>query len=55
MNIIVSNKILKQIYPYTVLIQGTNTIFIDQVPTLHVFGKVHSVLASKFSAVYSVV
>ena len=33
----------------------TNSIFMEQVPTFHVFRKVHSVLASKFSAVYRVV
>jgi hypothetical protein len=32
--------------------QGTGTILIDQLPTLHVFKKVHTILASKYSAVY---
>jgi hypothetical protein len=37
------------------IIQGISTIFIDQLPTYHALRKVHSILASEFSAVYHVV
>jgi hypothetical protein len=45
----------KKIHQYTVLIQGISTFFIDQLPTYHAFGKVHSILASEFSTVYHTV
>jgi len=40
------------IQQYTVLTLGIGTIFTDQLPTFHVFKKVHTMLASKFSAGY---
>jgi hypothetical protein len=35
--------------------QKTSTIFIDQLPTTHVFRKVHTILASKFSTLYHLI
>ena len=35
----IMRKIFKHIYLYAILIQGTSTIFIDQMPTYHVFKK----------------
>jgi hypothetical protein len=55
MNFFVNNQENFQIHQYTVLIQGINTIFIDQLPTYHAFRKVHSILASEFSIVYHIV
>jgi hypothetical protein len=55
MNFTVSNEDNFQIRLYIVLIQGIRTIFIDHVPAFHVFRRMHSVLASKFSAVYHLV
>jgi len=43
---------LKHIYLFTVLIQGISIT--DQMPTFHVFRKVHTMLASEFSTVYHV-
>jgi hypothetical protein len=34
------------------VIQGIGTIITDQLPTFHVFKKVHTILASKYSTVY---
>lgn len=42
------NKMLKQIYLYTVLIHDMSTTITDQMPTFHIFGKGHNVLASAF-------
>ena len=42
------------IHLYILLIQGLSTIFVDQLSACHVFRKVHSVLASKFSAFYHI-
>lgn len=44
-----------QIHLCAVLIQGISTIFTDQMPTFHVFRKVHSVLESEFLTVYHLV
>jgi hypothetical protein len=55
MNFLIIKKIFKQIHQYTVLIQGISNIIIDQLPTYHAFGKLHSVLASEFSTVYHIV
>lgn len=41
-------KIFKQIPLYTVLTQGVNTILINQLPTIHIFRKVSTMLASKY-------
>jgi hypothetical protein len=38
-------KIFKQIHLYTILIQGISILLINQIPTHHVFRKVHFVLA----------
>jgi len=48
-------KIFKQILMYTELIQRMSTIYADQMPTFHVFRKVHSMLSSEISTVYRVV
>jgi hypothetical protein len=37
-----------------VLVQGISSIITDHMPTFHVFRKVHSILASEFSAVYPI-
>jgi hypothetical protein len=55
MSFIVNNGEIFQILIYTELIQRTNTIYTDQMPTFHVFRKVHSMLASELSTVYRVV
>jgi hypothetical protein len=56
MNFFANNQeTFKQIGLYTILIQGTSTIFIDQMPTYLVFKKVHFMMASEFSSVYHVV
>jgi len=57
MTLIVNNQenIFKHIHLYIVLIQRLSTIFIDQLSACHVFRKVHSVLASKFSAFYHII
>jgi hypothetical protein len=47
-------KTSKRINQCTVLIEGTRTIFTDQLPTYLVLRKVNSFLASEFSAVYHV-
>jgi len=48
-------KVLQQIYLYTVLIQGISTSFIDQIPTLDVFRKMHLLLVSEFPRVCDIV
>jgi len=50
-----NNIIFEHIYLYTILIQGINTIFIDQIPVCLVLITVHSILASEYSTVYHVV
>jgi len=47
--------IIRKISKNIVLIQGLSTIFVDQLSACHVFRKVHSVLASKFSIFYHIV
>jgi hypothetical protein len=47
MNFGISNLEKFQIHLYTVLAQGTSTIYIDQLPVFHIFRKVHTMLASK--------
>jgi hypothetical protein len=42
-----------QTQQYTVLTLGIRTIFTDQLPTFHVFKKVHTMLASKSSTAYN--
>jgi hypothetical protein len=44
MNFVIYNqiKIFKQIYPYSVLIEGILTVIIGQMPTYHFFKRVHS-------------
>jgi hypothetical protein len=37
------------------LVSGTSTIFTDQMPSVNVYRKVHSMLASKFATVYHLV
>jgi hypothetical protein len=49
------NLAITGIHQYTVLIEGTSTICIDQMQTYLVLKKVHFVLASKFSTLYNVV
>jgi hypothetical protein len=41
-----TSTFFEQIHLYTVLVQGIRAIFIDQLPTFHVFRKLHSMLAS---------
>ena len=48
-------KIFIQIHMYTELIQRMSTIYTDQMPTFHIFRKVHSKLASELSTVYGVI
>jgi hypothetical protein len=56
MNFIVSNqKKFKQIFLYTILMQGISSIFIDQMPTYLVLKNVHFMLESKFSTAYHIV
>ena len=43
--IIKTQGIFKQIYLYTILIQGIRIIYIDQMSTYLVFKKVHSIMA----------
>jgi hypothetical protein len=53
MSFTVNNKnIFRLIQLYTVLTQETGMTFIFQLPTFHVFRKVHTTLASKFSTIY---
>jgi len=47
MNFSISNLEKFQMYLYTVLAQGTSTIYIDQLPVFHIFRKVCAMLASK--------
>jgi hypothetical protein len=56
MNFIVNNKkIFIHSHLYTILIEGTSTILIDQMPTYLVLKKAHFMLASEFSRIYHVV
>jgi hypothetical protein len=48
MTLVVTKNIFRQTQQYTVLTLGMGTIFIDQLPTFHVFKKVHTMLAIKF-------
>jgi len=45
MNFSISNLEKFHVYLYTLLAQGTNTIYIDQLPVFHIFRKVHTMLA----------
>jgi hypothetical protein len=47
-----AKKNFKQIQVYNVLIQETNTVLTEQLPTFQVFRKIHTMLSSKHTMVY---
>jgi hypothetical protein len=47
-----TKNIFRQTQQYTMVTLGIGAIFIEQLPTFHVFKNVHIMLASKSSTVY---